>query len=819
MNAAIPEGRRTAATWIAALGAFLLVAAASLFVAVRWDELPDAAKLGVLTAVTGAALAGGRALQGQLPATGNVVFHLGAFLVPVDVAAACLRLDLDWRSFLLVVALAATAAFTGLALVADSAVLRWSAAGAVVATAAGIAAVSPLPAGTVLAAFAAAALLAGQQRFASAWAAVAGLAPVAAAGVASAFASAGGAIGLGVLAELGLAASQPTAVVAGLVAAGVLGVTARRTGSLGHAFLALGSIVSTALLTWVSVIDRGSVDAVAAASLFLALEIGALVAARDLLWRRIAAPVAGAVEVVGAVVTVPVMGLAVLLAPLADTGLDIFTDDPGWAPEPALGAAAAITALAWVAAALRIVGPRAATFRAAASAVLGAPLTVLPLSLSVTAAVAVGTASPLATAITAALVTLVLAGTGHAFALIVASGFAFWSTVTAHETAEASALLGSFAALACAAAIRRHHVLVAAITLLGGSAAVLMGWAMTNPTIGWGASMSAAVVVLWLLATAAGETSSVHGHMARVSFLFPLGIATALPAGDAFLVSCAVALFLGVDAWRLADERLAVASVLGLQPVIALGAHLAGFDLAGIGLVMCGAAVIAAGLGTLWWPKWQAPIFAGVMAPLILGLSFASVDASAFGTALLISGGVAFVAALVTFEGWLAYLGGALVIAGTSVHLSVAGVEASEPYIAPVALHLVVAGWHVRRNRSVDSWIAYGPAVALLGGAAVVERISGGDGWHAVVAGAVGVLAVSAGGWFRLIAPLILGTALVVTVTFYESLATLATVPTWGWLALGGTTLLAVGVALERTGTSPVEAGRRVADVLASRFD
>ncbi|HEX7276633.1 MAG TPA: hypothetical protein VF244_04600, partial [Acidimicrobiales bacterium] len=66
--------------------------------------------------------------------------------------------------------------------------------------------------------------------------------------------------------------------------------------------------------------------------------------------------------------------------------------------------------------------------------------------------------------------------------------------------------------------------------------------------------------------------------------------------------------------------------------------------------------------------------------------------------------------------------------------------------------------------------------------------------------------------------PLVTGTAILVTVTIHESFATLAGVPTWAWLTAGGTVLLGAGIALERTDTSPVEAGRRIVDVLAENF-
>ncbi len=78
--------------------------------------------------------------------------------------------------------------------------------------------------------------------------------------------------------------------------------------------------------------------------------------------------------------------------------------------------------------------------------------------------------------------------------------------------------------------------------------------------------------------------------------------------------------------------------------------------------------------------------------------------------------------------------------------------------------------------------------------------------------------AVAAGGWRRLAGPLFLGTGLVAAVTFHESLAVAAGVPTWAWLATGGTLLLCAGVAMERAATGPVETGRRVVDLVRERF-
>ncbi len=79
-------------------------------------------------------------------------------------------------------------------------------------------------------------------------------------------------------------------------------------------------------------------------------------------------------------------------------------------------------------------------------------------------------------------------------------------------------------------------------------------------------------------------------------------------------------------------------------------------------------------------------------------------------------------------------------------------------------------------------------------------------------------MAVIVGGQRRLIAPLLLGTALLVALTVHESLAVTAGVPTWGWLALGGVTLIGAGIAMERAESTPLETGRRVVDVVAERF-
>src|SRR5688572_13806176 len=154
-----PDPTRTGAVWVTGTGAFLLLAAAAVFTAVRWDQIPEAAKLGALGLATGAFLVAGRGLRTSLPATAGVLFHLGAFLVPIDVAALGIRADLDWSTMLLAQGMAATVTFGWAARTERSVVLRWAFAIAAVALAGGVGATTDVPAPLMLAGFAAVALV------------------------------------------------------------------------------------------------------------------------------------------------------------------------------------------------------------------------------------------------------------------------------------------------------------------------------------------------------------------------------------------------------------------------------------------------------------------------------------------------------------------------------------------------------------------------------------------------------------------------------------------------------------------------------------
>jgi hypothetical protein len=306
MTAALhPSGRRTAATWVGATGAFLLLAATGVFVAVRWDNLPDTAKLALVGGLTGAFLLAGRALRPTLPATGEVLFHLGAFLVPVDLAAACIRLDVGWRTTALAEGLVGVAVFSVLGWATGSVVLNRAAIGAGMVLAAGVAAVSPLPAPLVLAAAAVVVdVAAGHRRttlrrVSLVWAGVAGLAPVLAA-VATVLFGTGTRLGTGTLTELGLAGRTQLLVTAasGVLAAAVLARQAYLRRDVRLAFLAAASVAIGVGTTGTAAHVSMPAWTVGLAGLFVLLEVAALMVWDDDFWGRPAAVVAEWAETV-----------------------------------------------------------------------------------------------------------------------------------------------------------------------------------------------------------------------------------------------------------------------------------------------------------------------------------------------------------------------------------------------------------------------------------------------------------------------------------------------------------------------------------------
>lgn len=853
-----PEGppgdpSRTGAIWVTGTGAFLLFAAAAVFVAVRWAEIPASAKLAAVAALTGTFLLAGRNLRPGLPATAGALFHLGAFLVPVDVAAVAVRAELDWPQLLLVEGLICSVAFAVGARSERSVVLRWAATASVVVAAAGLGTTTSVPAPLVVAAAAVAALVLGRWAEAVPLSLVAALSPVAG------FALTTSGLAPGVLERLGLAGGQPRLVglIAGVISASVLGSVARRRLDPGMAHLALACAVSGALVSGVELDLTWWSGAVGCAALIAILEAGALVARDDVFWAGPAARLATVAEVLA----VPgSLAAAVVLA----SSTTVVHQSPHGA------VAAGLLAATWAMADLRrragrgtplhlalLLGGRfsPATFGIAACAPAAALLAtgsgpVAALALTATAALLVVGGRPRSAGVAVALTALApLAALGDR-----RGATSVGAAVT--DVTSLAVLCAAIVALAGGVLLARVVSWMTALDdeqgrthrattwCLAAAALLPVGVgvrAVGSVTDAHGSVLVLAAAAVWLVALAAdtacpsptrvppvtsgwrlGTSRRLGGALGPAVAIRLVGTASVLGACggadqlEALVVAALVATLVVVDAVRRDEPVLAFGLIAALPVLTAAAGASAGLSVPRTGVGMTLTAVVVAALACLLPERWRLPVGTGAATVAALGLLLATGDQGALADALLVVGGSAVAAGVLTRRTDISVAGGVAITLGAWSHLVGADVSVSEPYLVPVAALLLVSGW--RSRSGATSWVTTGPAIALLGGAALVERLAGGGGWHALLAGLVGVAAVVAGGTWRLAAPLLLGSALLVLLAVHESLGVTAGVPTWAWLALGGGTLLGAGFALERARLGPIESGRRLVDVVQQHF-
>jgi hypothetical protein len=789
-------GGRTGATWVAATGAFLLLAAATMFVATRWDQIPDAAKLAALVGVTGACTLIGDRLRRTLPATGNALFHLGALLVPIDVAALGLRTTMTWQELLFVDGVIATAVLTACAWRARSVVLAATASAGVLAIAGGIAALTGAPGPFVLAAIATAACFVPRlERHAFTWAGATAIAPLA-------FLVLDRAItGHGVATELGLLrVAWPWSVATTLLVTFVVARAARVREEPPLVLIALVAAGAHGVAVWQGTDVPHIVDVLAAPALFVVAELIVLAVRRDPFWSRPAHVAGQVIEALAAVPTVLAVPGALYLAAISD-----------FEPATDLAIAAALGVLGWILAEGRRTTSSWAPLPAASALAVFA--------------IAEATGSPAAIAATALII-------GFAAVISLTGERAFHLAYAAAGFATIVAMLDERVALAAsmsAAAVFALAVVRAPDTYrdqrLAGLAfavwALLIGELTGAGPVGIMAATVLWPVACWVLGLVADTIDEHAGDLLRaVAFgVLPfLLLGTPVEALPAAMVLTVLA---SVTAMRTRRPILAFAAVVPAVATEVALAGTAGLDLADGGVALCIAASMWLGLAALAREPWRAPLAAAAGASAAVGLFGAATNATSFGPALIITGVLALASGLVLEDGRLSHLGGAVATVGLWVTLGVRHVQVSELYVAPVALQLLLAGVVLRAGavRRPSSWVAYGPAIALLAGSALAERIAGGSAWHSLVAGAVGVAAVAAGGSKRALAPLLLGTGTLVAVVARETLDSNAGVPTWAWLAAGGSALIGAAVAMERSDVSPIEAGRRVVDVLGSYFD
>ena len=258
---------------------------------------------------------------------------------------------------------------------------------------------------------------------------------------------------------------------------------------------------------------------------------------------------------------------------------------------------------------------------------------------------------------------------------------------------------------------------------------------------------------------------------------------------------------------------------------------------------LCTIGAIALAMAARVAQTWRSQIFtvAGIAATISLFDAVAH-NRPQFGAALItISlGGLAH--GLLTRNAAVAHAGGLGTVYGLWTITAMHKIGFIEVYMIPIAIQMLIGGYALRRSAArverfantsgtietpqleetvgypTHSWAAYSPGLITLLVPSLWVGLQTGIQSHLLFSGIVAVLAVAVGGTRRLGAPLLLGTGALVVITGDIAMGPARTVPAWMWLALGGCTLIATAIGMERTATTPLAAGRRLVDVVHDQF-
>ncbi len=776
----------SAAAWLASTGAALLFIASVIVVASRWESIPPEIRFSGLVAALLATHFASEAGRRRFPATSTALATLAAAMTaPVGVAAAA-TLGQPWPVCVLVGGLAALVTTEYQSRRRRVPALKAASAVAFGMAAVGGAALTGAPAPLIAAVGAAAALVLGATGRSVALGAAVGVSPALAL-----LADAG--VGDGTLERIGVvgAGLAWSAPLSGLIAAIVIGITAHRRQNVP---LALGAVAALTAGV-VTGLLAGDVSPV----VWWCLPSVALIVLESLgsprvsaVWRRlsVAAPVlATAIASVG------------LFAPLvfAARRVDGTATPAVWALPLLLGGVALLSSAAgsarragngWASAGLLL---GAAGAFVGAATVAGAPLLVVAL-LALALWIGISTLTPWNTSELTASVTafwgliavtadlaeprwaqiMVVAGFGIALALaisfveradeglrlVVAAAVIAGATHVVVDSGRAvEGLLTIVAMTALGVALRPRHALV---PLSVAEAAVVLSF--LDAQVGW---WHVGAVALLALACAAAADRSLRSPWAHLA----AGLAVAVAA-----LSLAVA---GFDA-------PAITVLLGVAAVATTGLATLRDDY----LPLDTAALVAGGL-TLGVALAAPPVFISLAAALLgaQGIVFGTLHGTRPLAAL---GGAGLTGAIASL--WWTTGTNALVLDAVAPY----GATGADIVVGATGLGLLGIGWAIRRASMPSSWLAYSPGLGLLGTWLLSTQLEPGTDWATVGALALGVLAIGVGGFRRLGAPLVIGTALIAGTLLVSAGPRLAEAPTWAWIAIGGLGLLALAAIVER---------------------
>jgi hypothetical protein len=195
----------------------------------------------------------------------------------------------------------------------------------------------------------------------------------------------------------------------------------------------------------------------------------------------------------------------------------------------------------------------------------------------------------------------------------------------------------------------------------------------------------------------------------------------------------------------------------------------------------------------------------------------------AMGAALLLSAGaLTCVAAVLTIAGaaltvastrasrtatfrWLA---AAALLSALVAWLAAADVTVVEAYSIPIGAALVVGGGALRRGeRTISSWVAYGPGLAVVLGSSLVASLDRGPAMRTVLLTTAALLVIVIGAVTGLQAPIVIGAGVLLALAIDLGAPVAGVVPPWIPIGVAGIALLWFGATFERRMTTVRRAG------------
>jgi len=338
-------------------------------------------------------------------------------------------------------------------------------------------------------------------------------------------------------------------------------------------------------------------------------------------------------------------------------------------------------------------------------------------------------------------------------------------------------------------------------------AAVLLVLSAVTLPLGLATSYRDALLLLLLVGSALATAGLVLLPRARpvAVALVSSGAAAGLLAAawstadeDATLVVLAVvaALYAGL-ALALPGLLTGAALVTGAGELAAYGAHqgLAADQVGGLLLVavaVCTALALALRLEHRWGAEGAGTTVAGAAVVCATG------DPGWLSWVLAGTGLAALAVSTRRDRRAVGLVGGLLLSASSWVRLADAGVTAPEPYVAPVAVLALVAGWFRRRSHpTASSWEVYGSAVALGLLPSLVRSFADDTPTRGLLVLVAAVAVVLVGAWAKQQAPLAIGAVVAVVEAVWLLAPYANALPRWLLLGLLGLLLVLVGATYE----------------------